>query len=328
MRPIIGPAARTPEWYALRRNTDDPKFGATDAAALLGVSRYKTARHVYEEFIAPPEPLDNEAMRVGRHLEPAVQSLYAEVADMLVIRDVPAALHPTLPVFASVDSFAFRARGCAADVYAWSEIEESHFPSDGEGADVLEIKTSFSPAIADQLGEDGSDWVPNEWLMQVQQQMGVVGLPTATIAVLLYGRLRTFRVEANADIIAAIYEAAVEMRERILERDPPPPDWEHGTTPDLVRAMRHDLTSGSIECDAYATELWIEQRALAEHIDTLQKDRAIIKAKFEAWLIEHEAASALLPSGRQVVRREVSRAGYTVEPKTYWELREMKARKQ
>ena len=102
MKPIIGPHQRTPEWYALRRNADDPRFGATDAAVLLGESRYKTPRHLYEEFIEPPPPMDNDAMRLGRHLEPAVQSLYAEVADMLVIRDVPAALHPTLPVFASV----------------------------------------------------------------------------------------------------------------------------------------------------------------------------------------------------------------------------------
>ena len=51
MTAIIGPAQRTSEWYALRRNIDDPRFGATDAAALLGLSRYKPARHVSEEFI-------------------------------------------------------------------------------------------------------------------------------------------------------------------------------------------------------------------------------------------------------------------------------------
>ena len=63
MKPIIGPHQRTTEWYALRRNADDPRFGATDAAVLLGESRYKTPRHLYEEFIEPPPPMDNDAMR-------------------------------------------------------------------------------------------------------------------------------------------------------------------------------------------------------------------------------------------------------------------------
>jgi len=156
--------------------------------------------------------------------------------------------------------------------------------------------------------------------------MGVLGLPRAVIAVLLFGKLRTFAVDANPDIIAGIERAAVEMRERVLRRDPPELDWRHETTPELVRALRHDIVGGSVFCDSEAIGLWIKQRKAAEQIDALSKERTMLKAQFEAWMIEHEAATALLPNGKQVVRREMSRKGYTVEPKTYWELREMKAR--
>ena len=331
MKPIIGPHQRTPEWYALRRNADDPRFGATDAAVLLGESRYKTPRHLYEEFIEPPPPLDNDAMRLGRHLEPAVQSLYAEVHRKWVVREVPVAIHPNVPLFASVDSFTLesaadpRMRGTLdSGVEDWFQGQQ--FPDAADAADILEIKTSFSHAIADQLGEDGTDWVPTEWLCQVQQQMGVLGLPRAVIAVLLFGKLRTFAVDANPDIIAGIERAAVEMRERVLRRGPPELDWRHETTPELVRALRHDIVGGSVCCDSEAIGLWIKQRKAAEQIDALSKERTMLKAQFEAWMIEHEAATALLPNGKQVVRRMASRKGYAVPEKTYWELREMKAR--
>lgn len=327
MTPIIGPHQRTPEWYALRRNLDDPHFGATDAAGLLGVSQYKTPRHIYERFFRDEETPDNDAMRLGRHLEPAVQSLYAEVYDRYVLAELPMAIHPTQPVFASVDSFTFRDSRGGVRV-TLDDLNGFRFPGPGDNAEVLEIKTSFSPAVAEQLGDDGSDWVPTEWLCQVQQQMGVLGLPRAVIAVLLFGKLRTFAVDANPDIIAGIERAATEMRERVLRREPPELDWRHETTPELVRALRHDIVGGTWQADGEAVELWALQRDLAAEITTLEKERAIVKAKFEARMIEREAAVALLPNGKQVVRREVSRRGYTVEPKTFWELREMKARKE
>ena len=331
MTPIIGPHQRTTEWYALRRNADDPRFGATDAAVLLGESRYKTPRHLYEEFIEPPPPLDNDAMRLGRHLEPAVQSLYAEVHRKWVVREVPVAIHPNVPLFASVDSFTLesaadpRMRGTLdSGVEDWFQGQQ--FPDAADAADILEIKTSFSHAIADQLGEDGTDWVPTEWLCQVQQQMGVLGLPRAVIAVLLYGKLRTFKVDANDDLIDGIYTAATEMRDRILNRDPPPLDWESPLTPDLVKSLRHDIVGGEWQADEEAVACWRMQRDIAAEITMLEKQRALAKGKFEALMLKYEAATAILPNGKQVVRRQASRKGYTVEPKTFWELREMKAR--
>ena len=92
--------------------------------------------------------------------------------------------------------------------------------------------------------------------------------------------------------------------------------------------MRHDIIGGEWVCDGEAAGLWQLQKDIAAEITTLEKERALVKAKFEARMIEQEAAVGVLPGGRQVVRREMSRAGYTVGPKSYWELREMKARKE
>jgi putative phage-type endonuclease len=320
MRAIIGPSARTPEWYALRRDPDNPRFGATDAAGLIGVSTYRTPRHIYESFWADPIE-ENAAMRSGRHLEPAIQRIWAEENRRLVVNEIPALLDPEAPVFASLDSVA-AASGPGVDaVVQWYPASPSIDPTDS----VLEIKSSMSPAVAAQLGEEGSDWIPTDWLCQVQQQMHVADLQDAVVAVLMFGRLRTFNVARNDDLIASIVTQATEMRERVLHRDPPPLDFGHAHTPELVRSLRHDVGGGEVVCDDLAVEWWTARAEVGRRIKELEQERSRWTAKFEAWLIERESSAGVLPGGKKVVRREVSRKGYTVEPKTFIELREVKA---
>jgi len=324
--PIIGPKQRTPEWYALRRNPEDPRFGGTDAAGLVGLSKWKSPRHIYEEFFTEQEQLDNEAMKIGRVMERPIQELYADFNDRTVVNEMPTFLHPTMPLFASLDSVSMDKEHYEhIGVLPFSHAN-AWVPHDVD-AHALEVKWSMSPTVASQLGEEGSDWVPNEWACQVQQQMDVAGLEVAEIAVFLFGRLKVYRVPKNNDLIDAIHDAAQEMRERIVNRDPPEPDWQHELTPELVRSMRHDIVGNTIDCTNEAAELWRQQKDLAAAITQLTKERDALKAQFEYWMITHSAAAGVLPDGiKQVVRREQSRAGYTVEPKTFWELREMKVK--
>jgi hypothetical protein len=89
--------------------------------------------------------------------------------------------------------------------------------------------------------------------------------------------------------------------------------------------MRHDIVGGSIECDVNVADFWNQQKECSKAIRELEARRDALKAQFEMWLIERDVAAGILPDGvKQVVRREQSRAGYTVGPKTFWEMREMK----
>lgn len=316
--PIIGPAQRTPAWYAIRRNPDDPQFGATDAAALLGVSEWKTPRHVYESFFTEPEP-ENEAMRSGRHLEPAVQAMWAEEHGKFVLNDVPALLDQVSPIFASLDSLV------------WADYPHGlvrPYLSDDRPADfcdsILEIKTSMSRAVAERLGNEGTDVIPTDWLCQVQQQMEVTGLEVTAVAVLLFGRLTTYNVAYNADLGSAIRERSDEMRQRILHRDPPPLDFDHLKTPELVRSLRVD-EGVALELPGDIVEWWTASRLAAKDIKAAEQDKSEWTARVEAWMVEHGATAGLLPDGKKIVRRSVTRKGYSVEPKTFVEMREVKA---
>jgi hypothetical protein len=241
-----------------------------------------------------------------------------------VIIDIPSLIDQEAPIFASLDSVA-------------GDIGELWMPNDGtvrweDGWErdlqypdaVLEVKTSMSRAVADELGEDGSDYIPTDWLCQVQQQLDIVNLDEAFVAVLIFGRLRTFPVKRNYDLGKTIRERAVEMRDRILHRDPPPLDFTHPGTPELVRSLRGD-TGPAIEVPADVAEWWRMRQSYAEEIRDLEKWRAEATAHVEAWLVERGVEAGLLPDGKRIVRRTVNRKGYTVEPKSFTEVRELKA---
>jgi predicted phage-related endonuclease len=136
----------------------------------------------------------------------------------------------------------------------------------------------MSPRVAQQLGEEGSDWVPTEWLMQVQQQMDVMGRDCADIAVLLFGRLRIYTVGRHDELIATIHEAAEEMRERIENRDPPEINYQHAGALDTLKRVYPEIAGGGVVLDLNASDAACRYIDLGKQISDLQKARDACKA--------------------------------------------------
>jgi len=79
----------TPEWHALRKN----KIGASDSAAILGISPWKTPRQLWQEKLdIISSPGTNFAMQRGHDLEPIARQWFEENYEI----SVPAAVvfHP------------------------------------------------------------------------------------------------------------------------------------------------------------------------------------------------------------------------------------------
>lgn len=163
------------DWLAARRLG----IGGSDAAAILGASRYKTRADVWlDKTGRAPEIEENEPMRWGNILEPVVRAEYS----MRTGRDVT---QP--PMMAS-----------------------EHFPwmlanLDGVAGDrILEIKTARSDA---DWGEPGTDEIPLEYTAQVHHYMIVSGLMVADVAVLIGGSdFRIYTVEADRELHQAMIE--------------------------------------------------------------------------------------------------------------------------
>jgi putative phage-type endonuclease len=287
----------TDEWYAARSTG----IGASEAAAACGRSTYETPLHVYARKIGElAETRDNEAMYWGRVLEPLVLTRFVQQAG-LVIEDAPC------PMFRS-DSRVFQLATPDAIL------------ADGT---LVEIKTT-NWRRAKQIGDEGSDAIPDEWLMQCQQQMAVVGADLVHVAVLIDGRnLWTGRVERNDALIGRMTEIEGDLWGRVETRRPPEPNWEHGATRDLVRSIHSGVVDGKVvDLAEDIAAAWRRQKDLAESIKSLEDEREALRSR--VMFAMGDAAVGCAPDGLELVRKVVAGGQVFYERKPYTTLREGK----
>lgn len=316
--PIVGPEAYSPAWFSLR--LFDPErnppvvFGASEAAIACGRSRYKQPLHLYlvkRGLQADDE--ETEAMAMGRDLEPGVLNVYgrksgsvpwtpamtgsfqgtigdgtAQTNNMLdhYIAQPPLYLHYDHPYI-----------GATPDAIRYP-IGLPHFPVDAKTASWFDAR---------EFGEDGTDELPDEYVLQAQQQMLVLGAERCDLPVLFSTRhLRIYTVQRHEGLIEHIQTALAEMYERILQGDPPPPNWEHPHTPRLVKDLYGAVNEG---LTIYGTEdhsrLWQARQQAAAAVRAAQDEYEKADAEFRFAM--GDAAVLRLPLGqREIVRKKVT----------------------
>jgi len=306
--PLVGPEPHTPEWYKVHRT----HITATDIAPILGRSEYKTALDVFMEKTGKAAPFEgNEHTRRGQRYEPVILADYADKMGVEIKTHLPLYFHPLVNCLAATPD---------ASVPKWGHGENPTEPEYG-----VEAKFSMSPARASGLGEEGTDDIPDDWLLQTQTQMSVMGWPRDDLAALLFGRLRIYPVLRNDDLIAIIESAANEMHERVLADDPPEPNWEHPQTARLVKSL-YAVREGAVidmpqECDAF----FVAYQELGKDITARQKERDAIKARLLYAMGEAEIGR--LPGiDMEVIRSTVERKEYVVAASTYTTFRGRKSR--
>ncbi len=171
-------------------------IGGSDAAAVMGLSRWRTPLSVWLDKIGHGEAVtESEPMRWGALLEPVIRHEYASKTGMAV--GIPGLLrHPDHEcIIGTPDGIA----------------------DDGR---VVEIKTARS---GDGWGEPGSDQVPEDYLIQCQHYMLVSGAALADVAVLIGGSdFRVYTIAADAELHGMMIDAEVAFWRRVVDRDPPP----------------------------------------------------------------------------------------------------------
>lgn len=232
------------EWLSWRRKG----IGGSDAAALVGLSRWATPFSVYADKMGLSEDKpDTEAMRQGRDLEEYVARRFADDTGKRVRRCNAILVHPQYDfLLANVDRMV-----------------------DGENAG-LECKTMNprSPAAA-QL-EDGS--VPEQYYCQCQHYMMVTGCERWYLAILVLGTgFYWFDIPRHEDDISALQAAEVAFWRGYVETGVMP-------APDGSDACTHTL-KGMYPTATPGTEI-----ALTDSLplDTLAQIKAQIKMLEEA----------------------------------------------
>lgn len=173
-------------------------IGGSDAAAVLGLSKWKTPLQVYQEKRGELGPTpDNESMLWGRALEPVIRQQYAERTGRVVRVPDGIIRHPSHEfMLANLDGVTDDSR-------------------------VVEVKTARS---GQDWGEPGSDEVPQAYLLQVQHYMAVTGFAVADVAVLIGGSdFRLYEVPADSELQQMLIEGEAEFWQRVTDGNPPEP---------------------------------------------------------------------------------------------------------
>lgn len=293
MRAIAVAMPDTPGWYEARRFS----IGASEAAAVCGLSKWETPMSVYLRKTGQiPEKIENVAMRMGKRLEPAIREEWSMLTGQSVVYPVPMYRHPDLEfVTATPDGLVGVNEG-------------------------LECKATTG-RNAGELGEEGTDQISTEWLIQAQQQCAVCDLTRVHFAVLIDGRdLRCYVVNRNEELIDALLTMNAQMWHRVINREPPDWDFSHPSTPEVIKALYNKINGESVELSDLK-HLWIEYRQLGEQIKEMEARRDAVKAEVLAEMGEAEVG-IVSGLGIEIVRSEVRGCTFEVNRKPYIAVRE------
>ncbi len=202
--PRTAEPSRNPE--QLDRST---YLGSSDAAAILGVSKWSTPLDIYRRKVDPESFPEHDAARLkifrrGHLLEPVIRTFAVEDYGL--------------------DLVASNARH-HDPVYDWMRAEIDFETRDPDGSIVNNDCKSVSPFAADQWGEDGTDEIPIEYHAQFQFGMMVTNRDRCDVWA-LFGtdKLVKYVVHRDDEAIAGMRSRCVQFwQEHVLPRVPPSP---------------------------------------------------------------------------------------------------------
>jgi|SRR6188768_2173632 len=223
-------------------NPDRTRYiGGSDAAAILGVSPWKSERQLYDEKIGEYQekvtPAKQKIFNRGKRLEPIVcEMLIDELQDrghdVNIIGRNNRYIDP---------EYSYMAAEIDLELIVNGKVMNA------------EIKT-VHPFAAKHWGTEDTDEIPVHYVAQILHGQMVTGINQTVVAALIGADdLRVHFVNRDDDMITYIRDREIAFWQRILDRNPPEP----ATAEDINRLYQID-SGTSIEAD---NELlgWYEQ---------------------------------------------------------------------
>lgn len=286
-QPIIGPSPTDREaWLAERAR----KITSTDITRIVRGEGWT----IYHEKCGDIPPFaGNRATRRGNRFQRPTLEEYAEEANAVVFDGLPLLIDPDCPALAATpDAYAETAdMGCPPEVVMDPGIV---FRPNGWG---VEAKTSLSVTVATTLaeGEEGSDWVPEDWMWQVQTQMACAGWERVDMAILLFGKLKRRTVPRNPTLIDTCRAVATEYADRVARRLEPEFNPDAAANQEAVRTLYRPIEGVTIDLSAEAAATWAKRAEAASAESAAKKDKDAYDAAMRAQF--GNAEIGLLPDG-------------------------------
>lgn len=290
-----------PAWLAARMTG----IGASDAPALLGLSRYTSELELFlvktGQIAADDE--DSEAAQWGLELEGKILSAFGRRTSR-VVTHAGSLLRSTIHPWAM----------CTLD-----------------GWQIVPGRARAVPVECKLTGAFGRDWdngVPEYFMPQIQQQILVTGSDMASFACLINGtRLVYADVERDEVMIARIIEAGERFWAAVQgNAGVPLPDGSESAGWALKTLYQDSDPDKTVELDWDAVELTARDEKLAEEQKLLKKERDVIHQRLQQKM--GTAELALLPGDNGGwTWKTHSRAAYQVAATEYRTMLRKKPKK-
>jgi putative phage-type endonuclease len=239
-------------------------IGSSDAAAILGISPWKTPLQLYLEKIgeAPKETEEQnlKAKTRGKRLEPYIMDMLREEHGLRIVGRNVIHHDAELPYI-------------RAEIDAECAIEGPETREFSRGS--IEAKT-VHPFKVKEWGDQDTDQIPVHYTAQAMHGIMVTGRDHTLFAVLIGDDLRLYRVERDPAIIIGLRQKEIDFwNNHVLARVPPPPT----TVKDVLHLFKSDLGTIAEADDAiYAA---IERM---REIEPMRKEYEKLKERIEVFM--------------------------------------------
>lgn len=265
-------------------------LGASDIAAVLGLSPWRSAYEVWAEKTGRLEgDADSKAIALGNAIEPVLLD-WAESQLGPLTRQKEVAIDGT-PIVCHPDAIT-------------------------EAGDPVEAKTSgIAGPIYGEWGEPGSDQIPQYYLVQCLVQLAATNGELCHVPALLGGRgFVMYAVPADDSLQSEIIERASTWWERHVVADTPP-SLEAPPPLDVLKRIRR-VPGKLADINPELVQRWLEAKEAAKQATKIAEESqaAIIAAL-------GDAEGAELPDGRELTYFEQVRREYVVPAGSFRVLR-------
>ncbi|MGH9249008.1 MAG: YqaJ viral recombinase family protein [Acidimicrobiales bacterium] len=244
------------DWLEWRRGG----IGASDVAAILGISPWASAWSVWAEKVGLLADDDNEALEAGRWLELAIAPWFAARTGLFVVGEQTWRENRAQSRHrCTVDGFVSESRHAADDF----TISDPTGVLDVLG--VLEIKTEAF----------GQRWetIPEHYQAQGQWQLHVTDLEHVWFATLHERRLEIYELARDqADIDLTVERVDAFWRDHVLTGEPPEADGSEATARALASVYPRHTPGKAVAVDPVNVERWLRAKAAAT--DAAERVRA------------------------------------------------------
>ena len=265
-------------------------IGGSDVAAILGLSKYKTALDIYNDKIATENPEDNQSQAAyfGSILEDVVAKEFSKRTGMKIQKVNQSIRAGELGwMIANIDRGVVNTDISGTirvieDEQKIAELGGRRITTDA----ILECKTA-NQFMADHWGPSQEDEInagnvvtehkiPIYYETQVQWYLGVTGARVAYVAVLLGGSdFRIYQVIRDNAVIEALQSRCHDFWfEHVLKNVPP----EVANIEDVLKMFPNDNGDMQEATNEQATDIG-ELRTLSERMKELKAQEEVVKAR-------------------------------------------------